>query len=372
MSHLLSKNCGIGLHKYNPGKFPGAVFLDVADAQYNPLNPEEIVAGIHPAGRPGTYGLAKFKGDAVLAQATTPYKWDSGLEPYLDVEEGLLYLSTGTGVVEVRDLETLRLQRELKLPVEGITSTALDSQGRLWLISNPMRGGDGGLYVLDDHGGIERVRQYSIPTSLDSLRITPWGRKLLVADYGRHMVECLSEEGEPLGNLYFPYVSGVKWTLDERVLLSSGKYPQHTFLLLITGALHTTAKSGWFGYVMDYGTLASNRADAFYLDRVLIQWYLGFSEISLPLPKTAPYVVRVGSGECGEGELVKEEGFGAFTPILVFNKGHVVARPKDVELALEVLVPHHHIIAPKPEVQGNVRGQCAGSLPSPGSVKGGR
>jgi hypothetical protein len=173
------------------------------------------------------------------------------------------------------------------------------------------------------------------------LRIAPWGRKLLVADYGRHTVECLSEEGEPLGNLYFPYVSGVKWTLDERVLLSSGKYPQHTFLLLITGALHTTAKSGWFGYVMDYGTQASNRADAFYLDRVLIQWYLGFSEISLPLPKTAPYVVRVGSGEFAAGDLVKEQGFDAFTPILVFNEGHVVARPKDVDLALEVLVPHH-------------------------------
>jgi hypothetical protein len=128
----------------------------------------------------------------------------------------------------------------------------------------------------------------------------------------------------------------VKWTLDERVLLSSGKYPQHTFLLLITGALHTTAKSGWFGYVMDYGTQASNRADAFYLDRVLIQWYLGFSEISLPLPKTAPYVVRVGSGEFAAGDLVKEQGFDAFTPILVFNEGHVVARPKAGERARSV------------------------------------
>jgi hypothetical protein len=199
------------------------------------------------------------------------------------------------------------------------------------------------------------------------LRIAPWGRKLLVADYGRHTVECLSEEGEPLGNLYFPYVSGVKWTLDERVLLSSGKYPQHTFLLLITGALHTTAKSGWFGYVMDYGTQASNRADAFYLDRVLIQWYLGFSEISLPLPKTAPYVVRVGSGEFAAGDLVKEQGFDAFTPILVFNEGHVVARPKDVDLALEVLVPHHHIIAPKPDLAWDevekFRGTCEVSVP---------
>lgn len=281
MSHLLGKSYGIGLHRYDPAKFSGAVFLDVADAQYNPLNPEEIVAGIHPAKRPGTYGVAKFKGDTLLAEVTTPYKW-GGFELYIDAEESLLYMATGTDVVEVRDLEALQLWRELTAPVGGITSTALDSQGRLWLISNPMRGGDGGLYVLEDAERPERVeklRQYSIPTSLDSLRIAPWGRKILVADYGKHTVECLSEEGEPLGNLYFPYVSGVKWTLDERVLISSGKYNNHTFLLLITGALHTTAKSGWFGYVMDYGTQASSRAAAFYLDRVLVQWYLGFSEV---------------------------------------------------------------------------------------------
>jgi hypothetical protein len=35
MSHLLDKSCGIGLHRYNPAGFPGAIFLDVADAQYN-------------------------------------------------------------------------------------------------------------------------------------------------------------------------------------------------------------------------------------------------------------------------------------------------------------------------------------------------
>ena len=369
MSHLLGKSCGLGLHRYNPAKFPGAVFLDVSDAQYNPLNPEEIVAGIHPAKRPGTYGVAKFKGDAVLAEALTSYKW-GGFELYIDAEENLLYVATGTGVVEVRDMENLQLRRELHLPVKGITSTALDSQGRLWLLSNPMRGGDGGLYVLEDverPEQVEKVKQYSVPASLDSLRISPWGRKLLVADYGRHTVECISEDGESLGILYFPYVSGVKWTLDERVLISSGKYDKHTFLLLITGALHNTVRSGWFGYVMDYGTQASNRADAFHLDRVLIQWYLGLSEIPLPLPRRAPYVIRVGSGEFGEGELVRERGFEAFTPILVFNRCHIAARPKDVELALEVMVPYHHLIAPKPEPAWDeverFRGTCEVNVP---------
>ena len=137
-----------------------------------------------------------------------------------------------------------------------------------------MHGGDGGLYILEDlerPEKVEKVKQYSVPASLDSLRISPWGQKLLVADYGKHTVECISESGDLLGVLYFPYVSGVKWTLDERVLISSGKFPKHVFLLLITGALHNTVKSGWFGYVMDYGTQSSNRADAFYLDRVLIQ-----------------------------------------------------------------------------------------------------
>ena len=118
--------------------------------------------------------------------------------------------------MEVRSLETLQLQRELDLPIEGITSASLDSQGWLWMISNPMRGGDGGLYVLQGPASVERVRQYSIPTSLDSMRITPWGRKLLVADYGRHTVECISNgrgapgrgqlyiNGELVGNTEFP------------------------------------------------------------------------------------------------------------------------------------------------------------------------
>jgi len=186
MPCLLDKSYGFGLHRYNPAKFPGAVFLDVSDAQYNPLDPEEIVAGIHPAKRPGAYGLAKFRGGAILAEVITPYGW-SGLELYIDAEEGLLYSATGTNVVEVRDLGNLQLQRELALPVGGITSAALDSQGRLWLISNPKHGGDGGLYMLEDER-LKKVRQYSIPASLDSLRISPWGQKFLVADYGRHVV----------------------------------------------------------------------------------------------------------------------------------------------------------------------------------------
>ncbi len=369
-SHLLGKAFGIGLHRYDPARFPGAVFLDVADAQYNPLDPQEIIAGIHPAARPGKYGLAKFAGNEIVAEVLTSYPWGSDLEFYTDAGEGLVYMATGSSVVEIRSLKDLEFQRQLAVPVRGVTSVALDSHARLWLLSNPLRDGDGGIYVVDDLDRphqTHKVRQYAIPTSLDSMRITPWGNKLLVADYGSHRVECIGEDGETLGTLYFPYVSGVKWAPDERVLISSGKYGKHTFLLLVTGALHNRVTSGWFGYVMDYATQASNRADAFYLDKVLTQWYLGFSELSLPLPKRAPYMIRVGSGDFREGQAVTEQGFKEFTPILIFSSGHIVASPSDVELHLEVMVPYHHMIAPAADLTWErVRrftGTCAVDMP---------
>jgi len=195
---------------------------------------------------------------------------------------------------------------------------------------------------------LRKVKQYSMPTSIDSLRISPWGRKILVADYGRHVVECIDEDGVVVGVLHFPYVSGVKWTVDERVILSSGRFPKHVFLTLITGALHNTASSGWFGYVVDYGVQASNRADSFYIDRVLIQWYLSFFEIKLPLPKHSPYIIRVGEGVFRAGELVKERGFTSFTPIIVLNRCYIVSKPPNTKLALERMTPHYSVIAPKP------------------------
>ena len=118
MSHLLGKSYGIGLYRYNPAKFLGAVFLDVSDAQYNPLNPDEVIAGIHSAKKPGTYGVTKFRDSALVAEALTPYKW-GGFEVYIDAEERLLYVATGTNVVEVRDLENLQLKRGVKPACRG-------------------------------------------------------------------------------------------------------------------------------------------------------------------------------------------------------------------------------------------------------------
>ncbi|WP_052833884.1 hypothetical protein [Staphylothermus marinus] len=102
---------------------------------------------------------------------------------------------------------------------------------------------------------------------------------------------------------------------------------------------------------MDYGTQASNRADMFYIDRVLIQWYLGFFELKLPLPKNTPYIIRVGNGMYRSGELIWEEGFDSFTPILVFNKCYLISRPRTAELLLERMTPYCSIIAPKPSIE---------------------
>lgn len=350
MSCLLGRNFGIGVHKYSPSSYAKALFLDVSDAQYNPLDPVEIIAGIHSAKRPGFYALAKFRNGVLVAEALTPYKW-GGYELYIDVGSESIYMATGENVIEVRDLGSLKLISRLELKVRGIVSVALDSEERIWFISNSYYGGDNSLYVIEDINkpySLRKIKQYSFPTSMDSLRISPWGKKILVADYGRHIVECIDEDGKVLGTLYFPYISGVKWTVDERVILSSGKFPRHVFLTLITGALHNTVSSGWFGYVVDYGVQASNRADSFYIDRVLIQWYLSFFEIRLPLPKNIPYLIRVGEGRFRKGELIREQGFTSFTPILVLNKCYIVSRPAYTELILERMTPHYSIIAPKP------------------------
>ena len=352
MVSLLGKGFGIGLHKYHPSKYPNAIFLDVSDAQYNPLDPEEIIAGIHSAKNPGFYGLAKFRNGSLVAEALTSYRW-GGFELYIDAENECLYVTTGENIIEIRDLNNLGLLKKLELPVKGIIGTAIDSENRIWFISNSLYGGDNSLYMISDMNGpnnVRKIKQCSMPASIDSLRISPWGQKIIVADYGRHVVECISEEGELLGVLYFPYVSGVKWSIDERVIISSGKFPKHTFLILITGALHNTMRSGWFGYVMDYGVQASNRADAFYINRVLIQWYLGFFELQLPLPKHVPYLIRVGSGRYRKEELIKEPGFTSFTPILVFNECFIISKPVSVELILERLTPYYSIIAPKPKL----------------------
>ena len=65
--------------------------------------------------------------DAVLAEVTTPYKWDSDLELYIDAQEDLIYVATG---MEVRSLETLQLQRALGIFL-AIVATVSASLGNV-------------------------------------------------------------------------------------------------------------------------------------------------------------------------------------------------------------------------------------------------
>jgi len=104
----------------------------------------------------------------------------------------------------VLNLNNLGLLKKLELPVKGIIGAAIDSENRIWFISNSLYGGDNSLYMIsdmNDPNSIRKVKQYSMPASIDSLRISPWGQKIIVADYGRHIVECISEEGEAVSSL---------------------------------------------------------------------------------------------------------------------------------------------------------------------------
>ncbi|ABN70636.1 hypothetical protein Smar_1550 [Staphylothermus marinus F1] len=136
---LLGRGFGLGLHKYDPSRFKSAYFLDVSDAQYNPLDPEEIVAGIHSARNPGFYGIAKFRNESMVAGVETHYKW-GGYELYVDAENEHLYVATGRNIVEVRDLGDLRFIKKYELPVSGVVGLALDSENRIWFISNSLYG----------------------------------------------------------------------------------------------------------------------------------------------------------------------------------------------------------------------------------------
>lgn len=340
----------LGLHRQEPAALGGAPLLDCAETCYNPLDPDELIAVTHPADAKHRIGLAKFKGGLITALAHTPYEWNCEVEMHIAPGEKLIYLSTGTRDIAVHDLGTLDLVRTLECPVGGILGAVKDSLDRLWFISCPSYGGDGGLYRIDDlsrPAEARLMRTYACPYSLDAARLRPFAAKLLVADHGRHRVEMIDEEAVPCGEVFHPYVTGVRWSLDERVLLSSGKRSRHVALLTIMGALHTGGDSPWFGLVHDYGTQPSNRADMFHNHRVLVQWFLGFQELELPLPKRAPYVIPIARGDARANELLRAPDYADFTPVVVMTSGTLLARPGP-ELAVEYMVPFHSFLAPRP------------------------
>jgi hypothetical protein len=337
-----------GFHKYNTSNIRGASFLDVADSQYDITNPERIIFGYNSAKNPGKYSLGEMLGNEFGKTFRTKLQWNSAIDFYVDYERNRVLVPDGINRINIVDFESIdHLLNSVKVPVNGVISATLDSQDRIWFVSSKRSGGDGGLYMISDINAKntpQKMHSLSDPTSIDSVRISPWGRKILVSDYGSHQVFVLNEEGEILDSIYHPFVSGVRSLVDERAVLSSGKYPMHSDLLILTGGLHN-AKSSWFGYLTDYGIQPSNRADMIKPNSVMIQWFLGFSEISLPIKKEVPFVIQIGQGNNIDNELIKVTGFEKFTPIIIFGKATFFVSDPNVKFTVELLIPRSSIIS---------------------------
>ena len=337
----------VGFHKYDPLRTGKPLFLDVADSQYDLREPSRIVFTYNPATNPGKYGVGEVVGDEFKKHAIMKAPWDSSLEFYVDYENDLLYLPNGENRIEVREFSNLsNVKKTITTGIRGITGITLDSQDRLWAISSRLRGGDGGLYVVDKETPHDCRRKIMLgsPTSIDSMRIAPWGQKIFVADPFNHRIVIVGEEGEQLGFLATPYPTGIKTLVDERVIISSGKIPTHVDLTIISGGLHNVG-TNWFAYLTDYGTQASNRADAVDFHKILIQWFLGFQEVELPLRKEIPFVTILGTGIYNAGDLIMEKGFNSFTPIFVGNHGSVYLSKMNAKFTLEMMEPASSIIA---------------------------
>ena len=328
-------------------KFPKALsVLDVGDAIYDPSAPDDVIAFVHPAGR--VWGRALIRVNTrslrVTKSVQTSYGWGCGdLNAY--PEEGILLATHCVeGVVEFRDLESLELRRVLKLDGVGrVSSAVLDSSGRLWVL------GEDGLYVVSESSAegvkVRRVLTVAGGASMDSQRTEP-ARTIAVASYLSHSVLLVSEDGSLKASIPTPFPGGVRYTHDERLIVSSGRFPKHVQLTLVYGATHLNPRSAWFAYLWDYGTLASNRADSWGFERALIQWSLSAFEVPLPLPKFKPYVIPLGRGR--GGKLLKHEGFHSFTPAPALGDCVLLSEGAG-RFVIEALLPEYSVTAPQRE-----------------------
>ena len=330
----------LGNHKY----LKGLEVLDVGDALYNPLDPEEVIAFIHPAGKVWGRALMRLsvRSGEVRGLVMTDYGWGCGdLNAY--PEEGLLLTTYCVdGVVELRDLKNLELKRRISLRGVGrVASAVLDSSGTLWVL------GSRGLYLVMGEGSVgirvRKVLDVSMGVSMDSQRAEP-AKVIAVADHLSHRVLLVGEDGGLRASIPTPFPGGVRFTHDERLIISSGRLPTHVQLTLIYGATHLKPSNPWFGYLWDYGTLASNRADSWGFEKVLIQWSLSALEVQTPLPKFKPYIIPLGSGS--SDELLRYEGFKGFTPAPALGKCILLSKGSG-KISLEVLKPKHSFIYPK-------------------------
>jgi len=311
--------------------------MDVCNAVYDPLNPDEVIADVHPVDSPWRHALVRVRKGRVVRKVVIDFPWSCGdINPY--PEEGVLLATySSVNVVEVRNLSNFELVRRFRVDgLERVYSATYDSLGRLWVT------GDAGLYLLEGERA-KLVRGYGAALSMDTQQGVP-SKTLVVADHLSHIVEVLNEDGGVKGRIYFPYPGGVRFTPDERLIISSGRVPNHTHFLLIVGATHLQSTSGWFGYLWDYGTLASNRADSYYVGKVLIQWSLSAFEVPVPLPKFRKYLIRVGNAR--EGVLAKEARYTSFTPIPVMSRCWLFMEGEG-RVGIEVMKPNYSLVAPQ-------------------------
>ncbi len=321
--------------------------LDFGDAFYDPLDEEAVVGLAHPSSNPWTAALVRvrLRDGSVTGIESTGLRWGCGdLNPY--PEEGILLTTyCSEGVVDVRDLATLKLRRRLRLVDVGRAySAVLDSSGEIIVL------GGRGVYRVSDEEGVVRARKVlnvSGGVSMDSQRAVP-SRIIALANYLRHEILVLGEDMGVKGLIPSPYPGGVRFSEDERLIVSSGRFPKHVQLTLVYGATHVGWGSGWFAYLWDYGTIASNRACLKGFESVLIQWSLSLIEAPYPLPKFKPFTTYLGSGV--GGNYLSAEGFKAPTPAPALGECYLITSGSG-RVTIERLATKHSVLAPQDRVR---------------------
>ncbi|MCY0860538.1 MAG: hypothetical protein OWQ54_08925 [Sulfolobaceae archaeon] len=290
---------------------------DVSNALYNPLDEEEIIADIHAKETPAKKALVKLYKGKIIEKVLLDYPWKSANDMNVYPEEDeLLIAYYQVPVIEVRKLSSLELKKKIKIENANIVpSAAYDSNGNIIYVA------DNGVYVLKENEGAKELLKVNQGLSIDCQR-SPFGQNCAVVSHKDHQIITFAEWGEFMSRVYFPFPGGVRYTPDERLIISSGKIDKHVELTLVLGATHLRPDNGWSGYLHDYSTLPSNRTDSVSLGKYLFQWYLGAFEVESPLPKFRPYSVKL--SDKIKDDYFKVSGYTSFTPLPVFNECDII------------------------------------------------
>ncbi|AOL16715.1 hypothetical protein BFU36_08365 [Sulfolobus sp. A20] len=290
---------------------------DLSNALYNPVDENEIIADVHARETPAKKALVKLYKGKIVEKVFVDYPWKSANDMNVYPEEDeLLIAYYQTPIIEVRKLSSLELKRKIKIEnVNTVASASYDSRGNVVYV------GDNGVYRIRDDGSTELLLKVNQGLSIDCQR-SPFGQNCAVVSHKDHQILVFAEWGEIMSRIYFPFPGGVRYTPDERLIISSGKVDKHVQLTVILGATHLRPDNGWSGYLHDYSTLPSNRADSVNLDKYLFQWYLGAFEVKAPLPKFKPYLVKL--SDRAKDDYLKLNDYNSFTPLPVFHECDII------------------------------------------------